>query len=79
MKKLIAKTTAGKEFLHSRVDAFFASNYAQKIADALNKNKYKLSGDEKWHVYDYDYSQDFYVNQSIFISNGRIKSKWLEN
>jgi hypothetical protein len=74
MKKLIAKTQEGKEFFHSKKDVFFASNNVQKIADILNKNKYKLSDGEKWHVYEYDYMQDFYVELRIFISNrGHIK------
>lgn len=74
MKKLIAKTQEGKEYLHSKTNSFFASANAQKIADALNKNKYKLVAGEKWHVYDYDYTQEFYVNCRIFIArNGHIK------
>jgi hypothetical protein len=74
MKKLIAKTQEGKEYCHSKTNAFFASANAQKIADALNKNKYKLSDGEKWHVYDYDYTQEFYVNFRIFITrNGHVK------
>jgi hypothetical protein len=74
MKKLIAKTQEGEEYLHSKLFAFFASTNAQKIVDALNKNQYKLNDGEKWHVYDYDYTQDFYVNLRIFIAkNGYIK------
>lgn len=42
---------------------YFASANAQKIADFLNKNKYKLSDGEKWYVYDYDFMQDFYVKK----------------
>jgi hypothetical protein len=75
MKKLIAKTIEGKEFIHSKTNAFFASTNAQRIVDILNKNKYKLSADnEKWYVYDYDFMQDYYVEQRIFINNkGQIK------
>jgi hypothetical protein len=75
MKKLIAKTIEGKEFLHSKTNAFFASANAQRIADILNKNKYKLSEGEKWYVYDHDFMQDTYVEQRIFInSKGQIKA-----
>lgn len=78
MKKLVAKTRTGKEYLHSRENVFFASRNAQKIADILNKNNYKLKDGEKWHVYDYDFSQDFYVEQRIWLSNkGKIKAAWL--
>jgi hypothetical protein len=74
MKKLIAKTQEGKEYFHSKTNAFFASTNAQRIADILNKNQYKLSDGGKWYVYDYDYTQDFYVNYRIFIArNGHVK------
>jgi hypothetical protein len=74
MKKLIAKTQEGKEYIHSKTSAFFASAKAQRIADILNKNRYKLSDNEKWHVYDHDITQDFYVLKRIYISkNGSIK------
>lgn len=75
-KKLIAKTRIGTEYLHSRMHSFFADRSAQKIADILNKNKYKLAEGETWHVYDYDYSQDFYVTQRIYITNkGAVRAK----
>ena len=78
MKKLIAKTQEGKEFLHSKKNAFFASANAQKIADILNRNKYQLQDGEKWHVYDYDFMQDDYVQHRIYIaSNGQIKAKMI--
>jgi hypothetical protein len=74
MKKLIAKTLQGQEYLHSKKDVFFASANAQKIADVLNKNKYKITESEKWHVYDYDFMQDYYTQHRIFITNkGQIK------
>jgi len=74
MKKLIAKTRIGTEFLHSKTESFFASSNAQRIADILNQNKYHLADGEKWHVYDLDFSQTFYVDKRIFrSSNGSIK------
>ena len=76
MKKLIARTQVGKEFLHSKKDSFFCDRSAQRIADILNENKYKLADGEKWHVYDFDYSQEMYVTSKIYIaSNGKIKAK----
>ena len=71
MKKLIAKTVEGKEFLHSKDNAYFVSANAQKIVDALNLYKYHLRENEKWYLYDYDFTQDFYVNKRIFISKDR--------
>lgn len=75
MKKLIAKTLIGKEYMHSKKDAFFASRNANRIAEMLNNAKYKLNDGEKWHVYDYDFSQDNYVFRRIYLSkNGVVKS-----
>ena len=74
MKKLVAKTKIGTEYMHSREDAFFASANAQQIADALNGVKYKLRDGEKWHVYDYDIGMDMYVYRRIYKSrNGSVK------
>ena len=79
MKKLIAKTTMGKEYLHSREYSFFASSNAKKIAEILNSNNYKIKENEKWYVYDFDFMQETYVNNRIFISkDGKIKSKSLQ-
>jgi hypothetical protein len=75
MKKLIAKAVIGKEYLHSKQNTFFASDNAQKIVDILNKSKYKLNDGECWHVYDYDFMQDTYTEQRIYITNkGAIKA-----
>lgn len=74
MKKLIAKTRIGKEFMYSRESAFFADKNAEKVADILNKNKYQLKEGECWYVYDYDFGQDLFVTEKIFIAkNGSIK------
>lgn len=76
MKKLIAKTRIGTEYLHSKQHAFFVERNAQKIADSLNKNKYQLNDGETWHVYDFDYMQQFYVTKQIYMTNtGTIKSR----
>lgn len=74
MKKLIAKTIEGKEYLHSKKDAYFApKTSAEKIANILNKNRYLLKDGEKWHVYDYDFTHDFYVTSRLYIYKGQIK------
>jgi len=75
MKKLIAITKTGAEFFHSKNNCFFASTRAETIADILNKNKYKISEGETWHVYDYDFMQDQYVINRININKntGRLK------
>ena len=74
MKKLIAKTLTGKEFMHSRSDAYFADKNADRICEALNKAKYKLKEGECWYVYDYDFTQDWYVEQVISLTRtGKIK------
>lgn len=76
MKKLIAKTQTGKEFFHSKTNAFFASEAsAQKIADILNKNNYQLKEGEIWHVYDFDYTQEFYVTSKLYMYKGSVKAK----
>ena len=78
MKKLIAKTLIGKEYMHSRSDAYFADKNADQICDALNKSKYKLKEGECWHVYDYDFTQDWYVEQTISLTRaGKIKLSYV--
>ena len=68
MRKLIAKTIIGREFMHSRSDAYFANKNANRICDALNETKYKLKEGECWHVYDFDYGQTAYVEQVITLT-----------
>ena len=74
MRKLIAKTRIGKEFMHSRSDAYFANKNANRICDALNETKYKLKEGECWHVYDFDYGQTAYVEQVITLTEaGKVE------
>lgn len=78
MRKLIAKTTIGKEFMHSRSDAYFADKDADKICQALNEAGYKLKENERWHVYDYDFTQEWYVEQVISITKtGKVKLSYV--
>ena len=78
MKKLIAKTRIGKEFMHSRSDAYFVDKNADRICEALNKAKYKLKEGECWYVYDYDFTQEWYVQQVISLTRtGKIKLSYI--
>ena len=78
MKKLIAKTRIGKEFMHSRSDAYFADKNADRICDALNKAEYKLKEGECWYVYDYDFTQEWYVEQTISITKtGKVNLSYI--
>lgn len=75
--KLIAKTQKGKEFLHSKENAFFAPDAsANKICKIMNDVKFRIKNDtELWFVYDYDISQDMYVTGRLSIYKGQIKVK----
>lgn len=78
MKKLIAKTVKGTEYMHSKTNCFFASANAEKIKNVLNDNKYLLNtnNNEIWHVYDYDFMQDDYCFKSVNMTkNGSVKVK----
>ena len=78
--KLIAKTQKGKEFLHSKQNAFFApDSSANKICKIMNDVKFRLQNDtEIWHVYDYDITQDLYVTGRLTIYRGQVKLKALQ-
>ena len=78
MRKLIAKTRIGKEFMHSRTHAYFAGKNADKICEALNRARYQLKEGECWHVYDYDFTQDWYVEQVISLTRtGKVKLSYV--
>ena len=78
MRKLIAKTQIGKEFMHSRTHAYFAEKNADRICEALNKAKYKLKEGECWRVYDYDFTQEWYVDQVISLTRtGKVKLSYV--
>ena len=76
MKKLIAKSIVGKEYMHSRSQAYLADKEeADKICAALNRAEYQLKEGECWHVYDYAPS---YVDQIISLTKtGRIKLSYI--
>lgn len=76
MKKLIAKTFSGKEYIYSKFDTYQASQ--QKIdiiCNAMNKAAYKLKPGELYHVYqvtEEEYKHAFYKlvnrNGKLFVS-----------
>lgn len=75
--KLIAKAPKGKEFCHSRMEAYFVSNSsANKICKIMNDVKFRLkSENEIWYVYDYDWTQEDYVTHRLSIYRGVVKLK----
>lgn len=75
--KLIAKTQKGKEFFHSRTEAYFApDSSANKICKIMNDVKFRLkSENEVWYVYDYDWIQEDYVTHRLSIYRESIKLK----
>jgi hypothetical protein len=53
--KILAITTAGKEFIYNYATARAVSDRsAEKIAEIVNAHKYLISGEKKWHCYDID-------------------------
>lgn len=60
MKKIIAKTTIGQEYLYSTRACYGVSNTAANdICKVLNDCNWQLSSGEKWQVYDagdYEYT-----------------------
>ena len=52
MKKLIAKTFSGKEYIYSKFDTYQANQQKINIiCNAMNKAAYKLKPGELYHVY----------------------------
>ena len=77
--KLIAKTRNGTEFFHSKQNAYFVPDAsADTICKIMNDVRFRLQNeDEVWFVYDYDYSQEFYVTGRLSIYKGQVKIKSL--
>lgn len=75
--KLIAKAPKGREFFHSKTEAFFVPNAsANKICEIMNDTKFRLkSENELWHIYDYDWTQEDYVTHRLSIYRGVVKLK----
>lgn len=77
--KLIAIAPKGKEYLHSKTQAFYAPNAsADKICKILNDTKFRLKNEnEVWHVYDYDFTMNYYVNGRFSIYKGAVRLRSL--
>ena len=64
MKKLIAKTFSGKEYIYSKFDTYQANQKKiDIICKAMNKAAYKLKTGELYHVYQVtedEYKHAFY-------------------
>lgn len=61
MKKIVAITTDGREYMYTRRSAHAVpAPHADLICSALNRSGYKLQTGEKWKVY----SVDLYAFQS---------------
>ena len=73
--KLIAKAIKGKEFFHSRKEAYFVpESRANKICKIMNDERFRLNNEnEVWHVYDYDFTQDYYAAGKLRIYKGNVK------
>lgn len=76
MKKIIAKTIIGKEFMYGKSSAHAVpAASAHRICSALNNARFRLHEHETWHVYDAD---DFEIEtsaasyQKFFARSGRI-------
>ena len=76
MKKIIAKTFSGKEYIYSKFDTYQANQKKiDIICNAMNKAAYKLKPGELYHIYqvtEEEYKHAFYklVNRKgkLFIS-----------
>lgn len=75
MKKIIAKTISGAEYIYSKLETYQVSNKsADIICQSMNRAKYNLKNNEIWHIYTVsDYT---YKNMTMFraiINHGKIK------
>ena len=74
MKKLVAKSIIGKEYFFSEEYAFYApQRSARRIMDTLNANQVGLKPGEVWHIYDYDWYMDTFVEYQINIRKGKLR------
>lgn len=76
--KIVAQAVKGHEyFYNARTAHKVPEKNAQKVADALNEIKYKLSEDSVWHVFDVDmYDNAYYYAEGqrfTYGKNGAIK------
>ena len=71
----IAITKEGKEFFYkSATRIAVPKRSAQRIANALNNAKYKITEGEKWHVYETECMDVMYGR--AFIRKNKLTIKW---
>lgn len=76
--KIVARSVIGKEFLFTYVGAFFAPDKsAQKMADLMNKNNYRLKPGETWYVHDRQYDDTYRIEMKLFFYRGQLKAKYI--
>ena len=74
MKKFVAKSVLGKEYLYSQKCAFIVPNKsAKRIRDTLNANHVTLEKGEIWHIYDCDWYDDQCICYKINIVKGKLR------
>lgn len=77
MKKIIAKTIIGTEFIYSKLNCFSVpAASCEKICVALNNYKWNISNNELWKVYDISDFDIRYTNaafQKLMIRKGKIR------
>jgi hypothetical protein len=74
MKKFVAKSVLGKEYLYSQKCAFIVPNKnAKRIMDTLNANHVALEKGEIWHIYDCNWYDEPYICYKINIRGGKLR------
>ena len=82
MKKFIAITTEGKEFLYRPKTAHaFPVSRSSIVLEILNRSRFMLKDGEKWHIYDAECGggEVYAEHQSFGFRNGRLtrfSSNW---
>lgn len=78
MKKFVAITTPGTEYLYKGSSAHSVScASAEKILSVLNRVRYKLKDGEIWHVYIEEGSYSNHAAyQSFTIRKGIVSERW---
>lgn len=78
MRKMIAKSKKGAEFMYKRHECYLAPNAsAEKICTIMNQLNYKLHDGEIWHVHDcgpYEMEYTSAGYQKIAMRKGHIYS-----
>lgn len=66
MKKVIAKSVKGHEYLYSRKDCYSVSAVKAKlVCDTLNRLAWNLKNNETWFIHEIDDSDFAYTNAAF--------------